>query len=721
MAKLLVSAALLLGACASEFTSTGDGGAPPEVAVPAEVSAGPCRPGQDSDGDKIPDEVEGCGVDTDGDKIPDYADADSDGDRVPDSVEAGPDPKQPVDSDGDGKPDYKDNDSDNDGVKDGDEDLNGDNLLGCCLRTCGEKREGCKAEADGCGKGQKCVAGKCEPAADFLCSNGETDPKKKVTFPAGGKPDNALPTFVCHKPDETAGKGLKPLDFKKSSAGKWKVALEKGALYGEVVIAGAGQHEAGASIELAAADQAVAGFVLSLPAPDPDVVKAANALIAKLGALPGKTSVTQISSGSPGTSHDKFPTVVSTRLAIKMASAQQPGAVRNAIFGTLLGKQVSQLPPPSYGPSATEFQLYMQTLLRKDGRALAMGALAETAMASDAKLRTGFHLDDLSNGTGLATDTDTDTVECDPFVLAGTPVADIIWVIDESGSMSDNRQDVAANAKDFFARALKSGLDFRIAVTGVNKNQNGKFCSSTSTNAQDPGGVDRFLLPSEQSIFEVCAINPPGYEGGSEYTTLAARKAVENHLPRAANDQTKIRTGAKVVVIIATDEADQNWKNAVGGFGLYYKTCVLPAAQQQQSDALIAPDVAFFQQQSVTVHLIGGVCNNSCNAEIAHPMNDITKATKGIVGDVCQKNLGTTLQTMIDTIAGSASPAVLQYVPISASIAVAIDQQQLQRSRVLGFDYVSSSNTLVFIGVPFPKGSQVVASYRRWVAQAILE
>lgn len=61
----------------------------------------------DSDGDGIPDSVEGS-EDTDGDGVKDSLDTDSDGDGVPDSEEAGPDPKNPLDSDGDGIPDYKD-------------------------------------------------------------------------------------------------------------------------------------------------------------------------------------------------------------------------------------------------------------------------------------------------------------------------------------------------------------------------------------------------------------------------------------------------------------------------------------------------------------------------------------------------------------------------------------------------------------------------------------
>ena len=72
---------------------------------------------KDSDGDGIPDSVEGKG-DVDGDGIPNYLDTDSDGDGIPDKVEAGPDGIHPRDTDGDGVPDYLDVDSDGDGLPD---------------------------------------------------------------------------------------------------------------------------------------------------------------------------------------------------------------------------------------------------------------------------------------------------------------------------------------------------------------------------------------------------------------------------------------------------------------------------------------------------------------------------------------------------------------------------------------------------------------------------
>ena len=71
----------------------------------------------DSDGDGIPDSVEGT-ADSDGDGVPDYLDIDSDNDGLIDSAEAGADPANPLDTDGDGIADYVDLDSDNDGLTD---------------------------------------------------------------------------------------------------------------------------------------------------------------------------------------------------------------------------------------------------------------------------------------------------------------------------------------------------------------------------------------------------------------------------------------------------------------------------------------------------------------------------------------------------------------------------------------------------------------------------
>ena len=103
---------------------------------------------------------------------------------------------------------------------------------------------------------------------------------------------------------------------------------------------------------------------------------------------------------------------------------------------------------------------------------------------------------------------------------------------------------------------------------------------------------------------------------------------------------------------------------------------------------------------------------------------EVIAALGGQTGSICQSDLTATLSLIIQDIVGSASPVVLQHTPISVSLAVAKEDKTTQpstyvalsRSRVNGFDYRASSNTVVFLGQDFSNPPyEVVVSYQRWV------
>jgi hypothetical protein len=129
----LMAVALVLCACAAQdnvWLNDGSSTDVPSEWIPD--GAGPCDSYVDSDGDTIPDSIEGTD-DFDGDTVPNHLDDDSDGDTIPDSVEAGDDDlcTHPANSDwghdsegnptGDDRPDFLDVDSDNDGLTDAQE------------------------------------------------------------------------------------------------------------------------------------------------------------------------------------------------------------------------------------------------------------------------------------------------------------------------------------------------------------------------------------------------------------------------------------------------------------------------------------------------------------------------------------------------------------------------------------------------------------------------
>jgi hypothetical protein len=141
---------------------------------------------------------------------------------------------------------------------------------------------------------------------------------------------------------------------------------------------------------------------------------------------------------------------------------------------------------------------------------------------------------------------------------------------------------------------------------------------------------------------------------------------------------------------------------------------------------LAQPYIQRFIVNEGIAHLIGiGESEATCSSlgEISYGYLDVITALGGQFGALCQPDLGPTMDAIIDDIVGSASPIQLEFVPISATIAVARDNLHVPRSRSSGWDYRASSNTIIFNNMPFDplSPSEVVVSYRRWEEQVPIE
>ncbi len=494
-------------------------------------------------------------------------------------------------------------------------------------------------------------------------------------------------------------------------------------------------------IESAAAVQLgkVAGMAVSFPsggyAMDAQArlellrVKLANDLV--VGNL-GKLTVR--GSGAVGKSQEGYPDIKEAVWLVETNIPLAPSALRNFVLASALNRPYSQLKDlPFLYESQSTAVLVRATMEARQGQFLLSAAVVDRDLFQSDAHTAFLDAEDLSNGTAMAPYAYKDGFYCDVGPIAKRPEADIIWVMDESGSMNDNRADIAKNALTFFSKAKAAGLDFRMGITGVKAPgpgvTPGKFCSHLNiADKYHDGGDDRFLKPGEKGIFESCILNPPYYEGGKEFVLTGAYEAILGHLPRKENDPSKIRKGAHLAVIIATDETPQELKpggyfQGKDGFLDYtdYRgtACQLSAEKQKKVNQHIKPLLDLVMGKKVaggtaTVHMLGGLCKNSCKAELPHGYAELVKATSGQMGDICQKNLGPTLQLIINSVSASASPRVLKFVPISSTLTVDVQTVALQRSRLKGFMYTAANNSLTFNAIKVKPGHTVVAAYRRY-------
>ncbi len=678
--------------------------------------------GGDSDNDGIPNGVEGCtepARDTDGDGVPDFLDPDSDNDGISDAVEAGPAPAFPNDSDFDGTPDYRDTDSDNDGMLDGDEDRNGDGRIGQCGTTC--------PNGTGCHASQTCIDGLCVLSFNIECSMGETSPVKPDTD-GDGTSDGQEGSRICQPQSESSTFGRKPVQFVTSSSSFYKIATEEDAVVTETSVANAA--DSGAKfIDMAWDSGLVAGFSAHTPSLT-DLETEVNQLLGRLTTRFAPGSVVR-SSGVRKYSHDDFPVVIDMSVELVTAAAMDVRQARQMVLASLLNVADADVSDSgaAIGASGTRFLLRFLVLRRppapSDPREFLFfqGAVALWDHYVDNARQTGFLVDDLSNGSGLAEFTASFEDECEGYYFSPTLKADIIWVVDESGSMGEERNSVRDNALYFFQHAQSAGLDFRMGVVDMNIDNDGTFCTADGVSG------DRFLLPGMDTQFSACAYAPHGAlveDGSIENGLNQARAAMENHV-QTGDVNKDIRNDALLVFIFMTDEDDEE-AEVEGCSGGYNDPGLITCLENTPSRSFSTLRDTLLQRQAGegpggVAHAIIGFpesCLGTGGGTAAEPgmgYYELAMATGGLIGSVCAADMGMTMDLILDSIVAEASPLTLMHFPISVSIAASLDNGPLWRSRVNGFDYHASTNSIVFYGQSFSPGliSEVFVSYRRWV------
>jgi hypothetical protein len=308
--------------------------------------------------------------------------------------------------------------------------------------------------------------------------------------------------------------------------------------------------------------------------------------------------------------------------------------------------------------------------------------------------------------TGTGT---TETHQIDRFEQADEPMVDVLWVVDDSGSMSEEQTNLANNFGEFIRFATQElNVDFHIAVT-------------TTLADGDMAGVynacesPKFLTrntPDLESKFrcnvQVSRRRTPARDGSDsrEAGLEAARYFLsrERQMPGGLNEGF-LREQAKLYIIAVSDEEDQSR----GPVGLYEDAF-------RQIKGIGNRDLINFSAITGT-----GANGRGCEAQRGARYMELAANLNGVNQDICAQNWRAAMRALgLDTFAFRTAFA-LSRRPRAETIVVRIGGQNLARGQQggqSGWVYNRADNAVVFNPTDVPaRGTQIEVEYDTLCAQ----
>jgi hypothetical protein len=271
----------------------------------------------------------------------------------------------------------------------------------------------------------------------------------------------------------------------------------------------------------------------------------------------------------------------------------------------------------------------------------------------------------------------------------GHRVADVLCVIDNSGTMSEEQSSLQAGLPAFIETLLKADVDFHLGVitTDVSDPDTaGVLLGSPTVLTRDtPDLVDVF---SERALV--------GIDGSrNELGLEAARLALSEPLLSSSNAGF-LRGDAELYILMVSDEDDQS------PFELSeYETFLAslkPATAYHVS--VIAGDVPF------------GCASSSGAADPGTRYVQLAQDTDGIIQSICADSFEPGMDRLVQQMSHLQDTFILSKIPDPSSIEVEVDGVLLRDRPTDGWQYLPDLNAVRIYGTPLPlPGQEIYISY----------
>jgi hypothetical protein len=305
---------------------------------------------------------------------------------------------------------------------------------------------------------------------------------------------------------------------------------------------------------------------------------------------------------------------------------------------------------------------------------------------------------------------------------------DVLWVIDNSGSMATSQQKLASNFKAFIRRFTGGNTDFRMAVTTTDaylvpyyndttdptqpryslaRLRPGKDLSNNLHYTMDPS------TPDLENVF-LTAIQQGISGAGDERAFSSFEQALSSPLNTGFH-----RPGAFLSVIIVSDEDDFSHNDLSDDPANRMKKYYFSENYNDPNMYSITKYTDFLKQftagdgagKNFSVNSISSIdeaCatilrNGQANAaqKVSHRYFSLVDATGGVKGSLCS-DFGQTLDIISGSILNLSSVFQLNRVPNPDTIVIYVNGVVVPPGAVDGWTYDAATNSISFNGTAIP-------------------
>jgi hypothetical protein len=259
---------------------------------------------------------------------------------------------------------------------------------------------------------------------------------------------------------------------------------------------------------------------------------------------------------------------------------------------------------------------------------------------------------------------------------------DILWVIDNSGSMGTNQAKVASAFGSFSALLLEKGYHFRMAVTTTDaylktggRDKYRENCGQAILDESTPDLATKFSTNIQQ-----------GTSGsGNERAFDSIKTAFESSLNATYNFPVQ---GTFLGIIIIGDEDD----SSVGSGTTLIPVSTYTSYLMERFDCRV-----------YSITRLPGTGTGE-GVRICQLVDDFS----GIKGDITASDFSSTMSSFSASMARHNTSVALSGVPDAPSISVTVDSVSVPEDPANGWSYDDSSRTIYFNGMSHPAEGAVI-------------